>query len=1218
MRFGVLGPLEVDAEAGPVALGGQKERLLLAQLLARPNQVVSAETLIRGLWGEQPPRSAAKTLQSHVVRLRRVLEPGRPRGAAGQILVTREPGYLLRVAPGTLDAARFEELCATARRALARGEAEVAASTLRAALGLWRGRAFEEFADTDFGAAEGDRLGELRLVAIEDRIEADLRLGRHRELVAELEGLVREHPLREGLWAALMLGLYRSGRQADALGAFQRARSTLVEELGIDPGADLRRLQAAILAQDPELELESAAQTALARRHPEALEPVERRILGIDIEGFSRPEWTDPIRARLRGRLHPLVDRALTDAQIPSSLTVRNDTGDGLWLVVQPEVSTARLLHPLASSLANGLADDNRCTPATERMRLRVVLHAGELLQDPHGHTGASFNYAARLLDADAIRAVLAGSPEAAVVLVVSDGVYEGVKRHAYEGIDPAGWQPIRIHHKGTATRAWVHLPGLATQPRLPAVLLAPRVGPASLPIPRELPRPAADFTGRRDERATLRTLLDLGRRDADGVDAPGTELGPVVISAIDGMGGIGKSALAIQVASQLADAGAFPDGQLYVNLHGATPGLVPLEPLDALGRLLRALGLDPAAIPGDSDEAAARFRSLAAERRLLVVLDNATSAEQVRPLLPASPTCRVLITSRQVLATLEGAHPLHLDVLPPEQAVALLGRIAGPQRIAAEPQAAAEVVQVCGRLPLAIRIAGARLAARPSWPLQALAERLTHASRRLEELRAGELAVQASFEVSLHALQESSDPTDRAAAQAFGLLGLPDGPDLDVTAAARLLHQPAPSTEAVLERLVDAQLLESPRPGRYQFHDLLRLYARQHAASRHPERERLAALLRLFGFYTATAWHTLALLHPGDQLTATADPRWTDGGLRFRNAADTRAWLETEWANLLAAVTQAAAAAPALPTELAGQLTRALYGLFDLGGYWHDGLQADHTVLRLAQRTDDAAASAYAHQHLGEIYFRLGRYAEAIASLQESLTFGRQVGDRWIQANSLDVLGAVYDRSGRYAEAITSLQESLALARELGDSYRQALSLHILSNPYSRLGRYAEAVANLQESLRLFRELGDRSREAASLNNLGMAYGGMRRYAEAIASLQECLMICREIGDRPHLAGSLDSLGMVYAQSRRYAEAVATLREALTLARELGEAHGQAVTLNNLGVAYHGLERYEEARVAWQEALAICEALQLPEATEIRGHLASLPTEAPQPVNHF
>jgi WD40 repeat protein/DNA-binding SARP family transcriptional activator len=299
MRFRVLGPLEVEADDGPVALGGPKERLLLALLLTRPNQVVSVDALVGGLWGEHPPATATKTLQSHVKRLRRMLEPGRARGAAGQVLVTRQPGYLLRVAPGTLDAARFEELTAKAGRALADGSAQAAGSMLREALGLWRGRAFEEFLDTDFAVAEADRLAELRLAAVEDRIEAELRLGRHRELVAELEGLVREQRLRERLWAQLMLALYRSGRQADALLAYQRARSVLVEELGIDPGSELRRLQTAILAQDPGLDLPPTAAAAVSRPLPEGLQPVGPPFVGRPAElAWLRAAWTRAARGR--------------------------------------------------------------------------------------------------------------------------------------------------------------------------------------------------------------------------------------------------------------------------------------------------------------------------------------------------------------------------------------------------------------------------------------------------------------------------------------------------------------------------------------------------------------------------------------------------------------------------------------------------------------------------------------------------------------------------------------------------------------------------------------------------------------------------------------------------------------------------------------------------------------------------------------------------------
>jgi tetratricopeptide (TPR) repeat protein len=511
-------------------------------------------------------------------------------------------------------------------------------------------------------------------------------------------------------------------------------------------------------------------------------------------------------------------------------------------------------------------------------------------------------------------------------------------------------------------------------------------------PVPRELPRPIADFTGRSVELARLCRLL-AGVGGESGTPPKAGQ--PVVISAIDGMGGIGKSALAIQVAHELTDAGAFPDGQLYVHLQGATVGLAPLEPLEALGRMLRALGVEPAQIPTETEEAAARLRSLVAGRYLLVVLDNAASPEQVRPLLPGSPTCGVVITSRRVLATLEGTRALHLDVLPRDHALELLARIAGSERIAVDPKAAAEVVGYCGYLPLAIRIAGARLAARPGWDVEVLAGRLADATRRLEELQAGELAVRANFEVSLQALEHSGDPVDRAAVGAFELLSLPDGPDLSVAAAARLLDQPQGSTQRLLERLLDAQLVESHRPDRYQLHDLVRVYAREHAAKRHPEPERLAALTRMLAFYTATAWDTLAQLRPGDHRLATADPRWTGGGMRFPDASAALAWLEAERANLLAAIPQAAAAVPAIPAKLACQLPPALFGFFFVRGYWQDGVQANRIALELARRTRDLAAQAHANNDLGVFYWLLGRYAEAIACYEDSLTIFRELGDR-------------------------------------------------------------------------------------------------------------------------------------------------------------------------------------------------------------------------------
>ena len=370
-------------------------------------------------------------------------------------------------------------------------------------------------------------------------------------------------------------------------------------------------------------------------------------------------------------------------------------------------------------------------------------------------------------------------------------------------GIDPS--PPLQELHRQL----------LSADPALDAPAAAPPgPAPVEVVVPRQLPADVATFTGREGELARL-----IGALEAEDRPAP-------VVCALQGAGGIGKSALAVHAAHRLA--GRFPDGQLYVDLHGATDGLSPLAPLEVLGRFLRGLGMEPAAVPTDVEEASAAFRSRVAGRRLLVVLDNARDAAQVRPLLPATPGCAVLVTSRRLLASLDGASHLHLDILPAVDAVELLGRLAGRERVAGEPGPAAEVARWCGWLPLALRISGARLAARPGWPVRALAERLADEQRRLDELDLPDVGVRASFAVSHHELVASTDPLDRAAAGAFGLLGVLDGADVGVPVVARLLDQPADESERVLERLVDAQLLETPSPGRYRLHDLLRLYARE------------------------------------------------------------------------------------------------------------------------------------------------------------------------------------------------------------------------------------------------------------------------------------------------------------------------------------------------------------------------------------------------------
>ncbi len=828
--------------------------------------------LAEAVWGEALPASPRKVVQTYVARLRKLL------GGSG-LIQSRPGGYVLAVARADVDVGRFEVLVERAREAAGRGDRHAEAEVLRQALGLWRGEPLADVASEVLGRDAAARLAEQRLGVLQRRIGADLVLGRHGELVAELQVLTERYPLREGLWAQLMTALYRCGRQADALGAYQRVRRLLAEELGIDAGSELEALHQAILTNDPALAAPSAA-------------------------------------ARMGG---------------------------------------------------------------------------------------------------------------------------------------------------------WVRQS--------------------------ELPMEVGDFVGRAGLVGQIERLLaDQGR---------------VPVVALSGPAGVGKTALAIHAAHRLAE--RFGDGQLYVDLHGATTGLAPLAPVEVLGRFLRALGVDPAAVPTSVEEASAAFRSRVAGRRLLLVLDNAADAAQVTPLLPASPGCGVLVTSRRVLSALDGARHVRLEVLAPGEAVELLGRLAGREQVAAEPEAAAKVARLCGWLPLGLRIAGGRLAVRPTWPVSALAERLADARRLLDELELAEVGVRASFTVSVEQLRAGDGPVDRAAAEAFGLLGLLDGPDVGVPVAARLLDNSEERAERVLERLVDAQLLETPTPGRYRLHDLLRLYARELASRRYAQPVLAAALTRALGFYVATAWHTLALLRPGDYRLQAADDRWCEGGLKFADEQAALGWLEAERPNLLAAVGQAAAT-PGVHPEIAIQLAQALFGYFCVRSHWEDCVQASQTALETARRIGDRAAQARAYNDLGGAYLRRGQYDRALGNHQPSLALYRKLGDRLGQAGSLTNLGVVHKRLGRYEEALACQQESLALSQELGDRAGEAETLNELGVVYQRQGRYREALACHEESLALRRELNQPHGEAESLRELGMTLRALGRAEEARAHWLDALAILQRL----------------------------------------------------------------------------------------------------------
>jgi DNA-binding SARP family transcriptional activator len=608
MDFRILGPLEVLYADRPQPLVAAKHRTLLATLLLHANHIVSADKLIACIWDDEPPRSAVNLLQTYVSRLRKLLAADDDTDARA-VLSTRGPGYQLRVEPDRLDLYRFERLVEQGRRQLAAGEAEPAATTLRAALRMWRGSPLSDITSVSLRRTEIPRLEECRLAALEDRIEADLQRGQDHELVGELEWCVQAYPLRERMRAQLMLALHRAGRQADALRVYQDTRTVLVEEFGLEPCAELRKVQESILRADP------------------ALDPAPRRL-----------------------------------------------------------------------------------RPAGPR---------------------------------------------------------------------PATW-------------------------------------------PFQLPSDIQDFTGRRAAIGAIESVMDPGLEPVTAVR----------ICVISGKAGVGKTALEVHVAHRLRS--LFPDGQLYANLQGST--LEPVDARDTLRSFLQALGVERNVVDGSTEERLRVYRALLANRRVLVVLDDAANELQVRPLLPGSPSCAVLVTSRSRLTVLEGARVLPLEVLEPAEVSELLARTIGPERLAAEPEATRMLVAQCGGLPLALRVVAARLAARPHWTIARMVDRLAQEHRRLDELSMGDLDVRASIARSY----QRCDPEQR---RLFRRIALVDAPNFTAHHVAPLLDVGSETAEELLDALHDAHLLEAgkDRTGRvyYRFHELVRVYARE----RFREEEPLARL---------------------------------------------------------------------------------------------------------------------------------------------------------------------------------------------------------------------------------------------------------------------------------------------------------------------------------------------------------------------------------------
>jgi tetratricopeptide (TPR) repeat protein/transcriptional regulator with XRE-family HTH domain len=672
-------------------------------------------------------------------------------------------------------------------------------------------------------------------------------------------------------------------------------------------------------------------------------------------------------------------------------------------------------------------------------------------------------------------------------------------------------------------------------------------------PVPAQLPADAAGFAGRGDQLRQLTTLLDGGA---------GLQPTAVVISAVSGTAGVGKTALAVHWAHQVRR--RFPDGQLYVNLRGFDPTGAVMTPAEAVRGFLDALDVPAHRIPTGLDGQAALYRSLLADRRMLIVLDNARDAGQVRLLLPGAPGCLALVTSRDQLGSLiavDGAHPLTLGPLPRAEARELLASRLGADRLAAEPQAVNEVITRCAGLPLALTIVAARAATHPHFPLHTFAAELRDTGGRLDALASTDPSgdVRAVFSWSYRTLTPD-------AARLFRLLGLHPGPDLSAAAAASLAGLHPRQVWLQLAELTRAHLLVEHTPGRYTFHDLLRAYAAEQAHGIDTDQQRHAATERMLDHYLHTAHTAALLLYPHrDQITLTPPQL----GTLPENPADPAqalAWFTTEHHVLLAAIDHAATVA--FDTHTC-QLAWALTNYLDRRGHWHDWAATQRAALAATQRMADSPAQARAHRLLARVYIRLGRFDDAHAHLQHALDLYRQAGD------------------------------------EVG----QARTYHSLAHLCERRGRHAEALDHAQRALDLYRAAGHRHGQAGALNNIGWFHALLGDHQQALTSCQQGLTLLQELGDRQGQASTWDSLGYAHRHLDHHAQALACYEHALHLYRDLGDRYNEADTLTSLGDTHHAAGNPDPARDAWQHALDILTDLDHPDADQVRTKLAVLDT---------
>jgi len=895
----LLGPLEVTVDGKPVRLTGRLRTLLLA-LAVSAGRTVSFDRLVEAMWGQELPVNPKASVRTYVTRLRALL--------GAEAIGTRPEGYVLNAGPQEIDALRFAEL--------------LDASNFDDALGLWRGRPFEGSGSAWLEDVEAPRLVERYLSALERRIDRDVAEGRLDRLVAELTELTSRHPLRESLWARLLVVLDRCGRTAEALERYQLIRERIADELGADPGPELQALNAELLSRRP--------------------------------SGTARPT---------------------------------------------PDV------------------------------------------------------------------------------------------------------------------------------------------------VPRQLPGPVAGFVGR--EKA-------LGALDAFAGEA----MPPVVITAIGGAAGIGKTALAVHWAHRVAD--RFADGQLFANMRGFDPSGSPRHPAEVLRGFVVALGIPPTQTPSDVDDLVGVYRSLLAGKRMLILLDNARDAEQIRPLLPATPGCLAVVTSRDRMAGLiatEGAVPVVLEAMSAAEARQLLDRRLGAQRVDSDPAAIERIVERCASLPLALAVVAARAALRMDFPLSALAAELGGLDAFAGTDPASD--VRAVFSWSYRTLGV-------AAARLFRLLGLHPGPDIGIAAVASLAGINSTDTGRLLSELVAVHLITEHTPGRYTFHDLLRAYAAEQAHARDPDIDRRAATERMLDHYVHSGHCAAMLIYPQREPIAL---NRTSPGVRPESFADHHAamgWFAAEIPVLLGVVATAAAEgfdASAWP------MAWALVDALDRHGRWRDIIATQTLAIEAAQRLGEQTPAAQAHRDIARAFGILGRHTDAHRHLGAALDISTRLGDAVGQANTHRNIARILEFQGRLSEAIEHCHQAMALYRRIDD----------------RVGR------------------------ARTYNSLGWFHGLLDRHEQALEFCEQALRLHREVGNALGQATTLDSLGVAHLNLGREQEAIACFREAVTFVRDIGDLGVEAEVLTHLGDAHLAAGDPDVAGAEWRRALRILSDLGHPDADQIKAKLQSL-----------